>query len=380
MDFIILHNEIFTNMICLKKFFLFSFLLLIFQSYSFSQSGKNKKVLAYYAGGPEQLDQYDVNSLTHIIFSFGRLDGNRLSIRTARDTATVRKMVELKAKNPQLKVLLSLGGWAGCETCSDVFASAVGRKEFAESVKEVNSYFRTDGIDLDWEYPAIPGPPDHKYAPEDKKNFTLLVQDLRKILGSENVISFAAGVSQRFLEESIEWGEVMEFVDFVNLMTYDLVGGSSPITGHHTALYSTPQQERSADYAVQYLLNLDIPSEKMVIGGAFYGRIFEDVPELNNGLYQPGKFKSYEVHRNFADSLKPEMGYQYFWDDEAKAPYLYNAQMKHFVTFDDPRSVGLKTKYVMDNKLGGIMFWQLAQDKAEGGLLEAITKTRMGNE
>jgi chitinase len=360
----------------LRKFLLFSIIIIISIIPSFAQSGNNIKVLAYYAGGPDQLEHYNVNSLTHIIFSFGRLDGHKLSIRTARDTATVQKMVELKSKNPQLKVLLSLGGWGGCETCSDVFATEVGRREFSESVKEINQYFRTDGIDLDWEYPAIPGPPDHKYAPEDKRNFTLLVQELRKTLGNENEISFAAGGTQRFLEESVEWSEVMEIVDFVNLMTYDLVGGGSPITGHHTALFSTPQQERSADYAVQYLLNMGIPSQKLIVGGAFYGRIFEDVPQENNGLYQPGKFKSYEIFRNFADSLKPEEGYKYYWDDEAKAPFMYNAQKKHFVTFDDTRSIGLKTQYVINNNLGGIMFWHLAQDKFEDGLLDAITKAK----
>jgi chitinase len=358
----------------MNKLIFFVAIILLSFTYSFSQSGNDIKVLAYYAGGPDELEKFDVNNLTHIIFSFGRLDNNRLSIRTARDTATVKKMVELKEKNPQLKVLLSLGGWGGCETCSDVFATEIGRSEFAESVKEANNYFKTDGIDLDWEYPAIPGPPDHKFAPEDKQNFTLLVQELRSTLGTENEISFAAGGSQQFLEQSVEWEKVMELVDFVNLMTYDLVGGGSAITGHHTPLYSTSKQERSADYAVQYLMNIGIPSQKLVIGGAFYGRIFEDVPDINNGLYQPGKFKSYQVYRNFSDSLKIEDGYQYFWDDEAKAPFLYNIEKMHFVTFDDPRSIGLKTKYVIDKKLGGIMFWQLAQDKYENGLLDAITK------
>src|SRR5688500_12023135 len=146
----------------------------------FSQADNNIKVLAYYAGGPEELDNYDVNQITHIIFCFGRLEGNKFTVRTARDTAVIRKMVSLKKKNPKLKVILSLGGWGGCETCSDVFATREGRKEFAQSIKEHHRFFGTDGLDLDWEYPTVAGFPGHKYSPADKKNFTRLVQELRK--------------------------------------------------------------------------------------------------------------------------------------------------------------------------------------------------------
>ena len=81
----------------------------------FSQEQNNIRVLSYYSGPAEALDNYDVSQMTHIIFCFGRLDGNRLSVRSARDTAVIQKMVSLKSKNPDLKVLLSLGGWGGCK-------------------------------------------------------------------------------------------------------------------------------------------------------------------------------------------------------------------------------------------------------------------------
>jgi chitinase len=352
--------------------------------FSFAHIGYTQdiKVKAYYHGNNEQLDEYDATKLTHIIFCFGHLDGARLKIDDSRDTALIHKMVALKTKNPKLKVILSLGGWGGCETCSDAFFTSEGRKEFAKSVKELNDYFKTDGIDLDWEYPTvrldndIDKNPVHKTAPEDRKNFTDLVRQLRKALGKNATITFAAGGFQTYLEKAVEWKEVMKEVDFVNMMTYDLVNGYATTTGHHTPLYSNTFQHESTDNAVQYLLKNGVDSRKIIIGAAFYARVWENVPPENNGLNQSGKFKTGVPFREFEKKLSPAQGYQFYWDSTAQAPYAYNATEKTFATFDDKRSIELKTKYVIDNKLGGIMFWQLGSDKPKEGLLDKIIEVK----
>jgi chitinase len=351
--------------------FLVSLLFFLTVDPVYSQATNKIKVLSYYAGGADELDNYDVNQMTHIIYCFGHLDGNKFKVRNAADTAVIRKMVALKQKNPQLKVSLSLGGWGGCETCSDVFASGKGRKAFAQSIKEHHRIYGTDGLDLDWEYPAIPGFPGHKYSPKDKKNFTKLVKTLKKT-NPQHELSFAAGGFRKFLEEAVEWKKVMKKVDYVNLMTYDLISGFSKTTGHHTALYSTPEQENSADFAVNYLLKLGIPSEKLIVGAAFYGRAFANVENLNNGLHQPGNFKNTVNFKNLPTQMPADSGYVYHWDETAMAPYLYNPDRKIFFTYDDKRSVELKTRYVIDKKLGGIMFWQLANDTYSQGLLNTI--------
>lgn len=349
---------------------------------SYAQDASSLKVIAYYYGGTDQLDSFDIRKLTHLIFSFGHLDGSRLKIDNAGDSAVIKKMVSLKIRNPALKVILSLGGWGGCETCSDAFFTREGRKEFAVSVKELNDYFGTDGIDLDWEYPTIhldndiDQNPVHKTSPEDKNNFTDLVKLLRKTLGRQATISFAAGGFQTYLEKSIDWKQVMKEVDFVNLMSYDLVNGYATETGHHTALYSTPNQHESAVNAIRYLLKIGVDPGKIIAGAAFYARIWEKVPATNNGLYQTGKFKEGVAYKDFASRLSPAQGYMYFWDNVANAPYMYNAAEKKFATFDDKKSIEIKTRYVIDNKLGGIMFWDLASDLPRNGLLETIDETK----
>ncbi|MEO6289868.1 MAG: glycoside hydrolase family 18 protein [Ginsengibacter sp.] len=358
------------------KLFVLVPLLLIF---SVGQSQKNDiSVIAYYTGGPDDIDSFATDKLTHIIFSFAHLKGNDLNIRNAADSVLIQKLVSLKKRSPGLKVMLSLGGWGGCETCSDVFSTKKGRKEFAKSVKKINDYFGTDGIDLDWEYPAISGFPGHRFVPEDKQNFTALVVKLRKKLGKKNELSFAAGGSKRYIENSVEWEKVMKKVDRVNLMSYDLVGGYSTVTGHHTPLYSATENAGSVDSGVRLLEQHGVPRGKIVIGAAFYGRMFENVKDSGTGLYQETTFKRGIPNKYFANQLSADSGFVSHWDSSAQAPYSYNAEKKLFVTYDDKKSVGLKTKYVIDNGLGGIMFWQLREDPYDDGLLKAIDDVKVG--
>ncbi|MEO5681155.1 MAG: glycoside hydrolase family 18 protein [Chitinophagaceae bacterium] len=346
---------------------------------TFAQQKSSKKsmaVIAYYAGPTARIDSFEVEKLTHLIFCFCHLKENKLSVGSARDSATIQKMVALKSRNPQLKIILSLGGWGGCASCSPVFASKKGRKEFARSVRDLNNYFGTDGIDLDWEYPAIEGFPGHAYSPEDKPAFTQLVTQLRKKLGKSNEISFAAGGFTSFIDSSVDWKKVMQKVDRVNLMSYDLVSGFSTVSGHHTPLYSTPKQKESTHNGVQMMLAAGVPADKIVIGAAFYGRFFAVTDTANNGLYLPGRFDHGFSYRRINDSLSVANGFVQYWDSIAQAPYAFNTQRKILATYDDSISIQLKTKYVKKNNLNGIMFWQLADDTFSGGLLHAIDKIK----
>jgi chitinase len=326
-------------------------------------------VLAYYSGGPEKVDSLPAEKLTHIIFSFCHLTGNKLTIDDAKDSLTIQKLVALKKRNAGLKVLLSLGGWGGCKTCSDVFSVAAARKEFAQSALQLNRSFNCDGLDLDWEYPSVRGYPGHAFKPEDKPNFTALVKELRKAFKKKYQVSFASGGTQRCLEESVDWNAITKNLDRIHIMSYDLVGGNSPTTGHHTALYSSPSQKNSTDYAVQYLIKMGVPRSKIVIGAAFYARVWENVEPVNNGLYQTGKFKRSVRYKYFSSTLA---GFEQYWDETVQAPYAYNSAEKLFATFDDKKSLALKTKYAMEQKLNGIMFWELSQDTYQDGLVETI--------
>jgi chitinase len=329
-------------------------------------------VIAYYSGDPNGADQFAVEQLDQVIHSFLHLQGNKLALDDVNDSIGIANWVGLKERNPELKVLLSLGGWGGCKTCSDVFSGEAARQEFAQSVLDLLVQFKADGIDLDWEYPGIEGYPGHTFKAEDKQNFTYLVEELRETLGDDYVISFAAAGFDHFFKESIEWDKVMPLLDNVNIMTYDLVSGFSTVTGHHTPLYSTQEQLRSTDRAVTFLDSIGVPREKMVIGAAFYARVWENVANVNNGLYQSGKFKQGVGFSRQEEYFASHPGFEFFWDEEAQAPYAYNADSMWFATYDDSLSVALKTRYAQEKGLGGIMFWELGSDKPTRGLLESI--------
>lgn len=326
-------------------------------------------VIAYYSGNATEIDKYETEKLTHIIYSFVLLRGNKLHVSPAAGTI-LKKLVSLKTKDPSLKIQIAFGGWGGCKTCPLVFSQEKGRNEFAQSVKEVLTKYQLDGIDIDWEYPAIQGPIGHPFSPADKENFTRMIEVLRKTLGNEKEISFASGGFSEFLDKSIEWKKVAPLVNRIHLMSYDLVNRNSLFTGHHTPLYRNSYQKESVDNAIRFFDSLDIPRNKIVIGAAFYSRVYA---AQNKGLNQPARFQRFVPFKNYADFFS---GYENSWDDEAKAPWSYNAEKKIYATYDNKRSVQLKTQYVIDKKLAGIMFWELRQDLVRNGLLHTIYEAK----
>ena len=329
-------------------------------------------LIGYYAGDGHDLYNKEIGKLTHLIWCFAHLQGDSLAPVSKAQDKVIRKMIGFKREYPHLKVLLSLGGWGGCETCSEVFSRAEGRKKFAVSVRELLKRTWSDGIDLDWEYPAVEGPEGHRFAAEDKRNFTLLVQELRRELGGKYEISFAVGGTDECLLKGFEWDSIIPVVDRVHIMSYDLVHGNSITTGHHTPLQSVKGQGASADRAVHLLDSLHAPRNKVVIGAAFYARIFKNVGSKNNGLFQPGDYSRSLSCSAIDTTITEANGWVLMRDEQAQAPYAYRPSTSEFITYDDTQSVAAKSTYVRERGLGGIMFWQLIDDTKRGGLLDAM--------
>jgi chitinase len=357
----------------MKKKFLIG-LLFYLHFASFGQQQTNYKVIAYYTGNGEMIRQYPVDKLTHIILSFLSIQNDSLTFRDDRQRLTLQQLVEMKKEYPKLKIMVSIGGWGGCAPCSDLFASPERSSTFAKTTAELFKKYNIDGLDLDWEYPVIEGYPGHKYNGADKDNFTELIKLLRKEMGNSYLLTFAAGGFTDYLEKSIDWDAVMPLVDFVNLMTYDLVNGYSTVTGHHTPLADYLPDQQSTQKCVNWLLNKKVLADKLIIGAAFYARIWEHVADSNHGLYAKGKFLKAVSFKDFAAYFNSSSGFKYYWDRKAKAPYQYNRQKKLFATFDDERSIAEKIKFINEKKLGGVMFWELTEDKISGGLVDAIGK------
>ncbi|MCE7993904.1 MAG: glycoside hydrolase family 18 protein [Roseivirga sp.] len=333
--------------------------------------------MAYYVPGEVAPTDLPLDKLTHIIFSFTEVVDDQMKFRNATAVDKLKALSAQKKNHPQLKVMVACGGWGGSGGFSEMAADPTKRENFVVSVMSFIDRYDLDGLDMDWEYPGLPGN-NNPHLPEDKENFTALMQELREAMdatGKELTLSFASAGWERYYDH-IELNEVMKYADYMNVMTYDQVGGGSPVTGHHTNLKSSDASQRSADAIIRFCTEQGVSPGQIVIGAAFYGRSWKGVAPEDNGLDKAtnGAWKSAIIYSEIAESYLNKDGFKRYWDETALAPFLYNAKDSLFITYDDPQSVALKTKYAKENKLGGIMFWQLTQDTPSGDLLNAIKK------
>ncbi|RED57922.1 glycosyl hydrolase family 18 protein [Cohnella phaseoli] len=303
----------------------------------------------------------------------------------------------LKAQNPHLKTILSVGGWTWSNRFSDTAASDQTRKNFAKSAVDALRAYGFDGVDLDWEYPNVEAIQGNSYRPEDKQNFTLLLQEIRDQLdaagaedGKHYLLTIASGASQRFVDNT-ELNKVAHIVDWINIMTYDFHGGSfEATTSHNTGLYGDPSDPYYSnnffvDGAIQAYENAGVPLNKIVVGLEFMARSWKNCPPgpNNDGQYQTCAADNGSVFKwapngtwddtnsgntgvfdygDLAANYVNKNGYTRYFNNIAKVPYLYNPTTKIFISYDDTESIGYKTEYIKNNYLGGAMFWEFSSD------------------
>ena len=346
---------------------------------------KNPQVIAYVFARDSLLQQGDIhaNGVTRINYAFANLQNGRIALDYPTDAHNLETLVALKQVNPSLTVLISVGGWLWSGKFSDMALTQENRNVFIESAVDFIHRYHLDGLDIDWEYPGMIGAGNH-FRPQDKQDYTLLLKELRQRFNREEktqdrplYLSVAAGASSEFLEHT-EMVEVQKYVDTVNLMAYDYYEpGSDPITGNHAPLYTNPADPKkvSADQSVRDFEQAGVPAAKIVLGVPFYGHVWGKVSDVNHGLFESGKpvKNAYSRYTDIANIMLKN-GYTRYWDPVASVPYLYNAATETFVSYEDPESLALKCKYVLDHKLGGVMFWDYSSDPS-GTLLNTIDQT-----
>ncbi|WP_316833106.1 glycoside hydrolase family 18 protein [Pedobacter aquatilis] len=373
----------------MKRLKILSALLLLIAVTAFTAMRADKlkpaKVVIGYVGGYKglaDLSRLDPKKLTHINYAFVNVKNNRAFLqREATDTVNLNNLNKLKQQNPGLKILISIGGWSWSENFSDAALSDTSRKAFAGSAVQIIQKYKLDGVDIDWEYPGIPGEEGNIYRPEDKQNFTLMLREVRLALDTlekttkeKKLLTIAVGGFTNFLNHT-EMGQAQQYLDYVNLMTYDFSNGA--VAGHHTNLYDSKQfpGTHSGDKSFREYVAAGVPADKLVMGIAFYSRAFTLKANAMNGLGDSVLTGRYGKGYTFIkDSLVNKNGFVAFRDKDAKAPYIFNATTKEYMTYDDEESVKEKCKYVLKNNMAGVMFWEYASDPKDY-LLNQINKT-----
>ena len=325
--------------------------------------------LVAYVAGWEAQPEIPVEKLSALNYAFAHLVDGRATLDQPDGEAVLARLVALKSRNARLKVLVSVGGW-GADGFSDAAATDASRRTFADSAADLLLRTHADGIDIDWEYPGLPGP-GMKYRAEDRQNFSLLLAAIRARFAqlaqqqSHAYLLTTALADGEFVAQ-VDLRDVDAQVNWINLMTYDFHNSLTKTTGHHAALRrsaTSAADERSVERAVQQFLAAGVAPRHLVVGVPFYGRAFAEVRDENHGLDQPygryagdypwPKLKSDYINRN---------GFVRYWDDTAKAPYLWNARTREFISYDDPQSLLLKASYVNQRGLLGVMYWEQSQD------------------
>lgn len=334
-----------------------------------------------YVGARNTGDHWDPGKVDTLIFAFATMANGEVVLADAAKPR-LQDILALKTNHPKLRVAISVGGW-GAGGFSEAAATAEGRQKFARSAAATLRTQHADGLDVDWEYPGH-----HESgiasSEHDRENFTALLAEVRAELDKASLrdnrreadrYTLSIAVADAEFVDHIDLAAVAKQIDWFNLMTYDFVNAMTPTTGHHTGLYaskSTPPTARTGDRAVKQFLDAGVAPGKLVLGAAFYGREFDDVAPAQDGLYQRfGHFVGYHgwtmLQRDYID----KNGFQRHWDADAKAPFLWNADTRHFVSYEDAQSLRAKADFVRANRLGGIMYWEQDSDP-KGELLDTL--------
>ncbi len=368
----------------------------------------NKNIIGYFTSWSVYVRDYHVpdipaDKINYINYAFANIDNVNGTIMLGDAYADIDKFYEgdswepgslrgsfhrlqiLKDENPHVKTLISVGGWTWSHYFSDIALTADSRATFAASCVDFIQQYEFDGVDLDWEYPVSGGLSSNIYRPEDKENFTLLLAELRSQLdqAGDYLLTIAAP-SSSIIQENLEIDQIYQYLDWINVMTYDMHGPwgdpqADPVTHFNTPLYIASDDPLVEPYhsdfnlsaAIQGYLDEGVPSEKLNPGLAFYGRGYSGVPNVNNGLFQTywgpanagtwenGVFDYWDLEQNYINTN----GYISYWHDEVKAPWMYNPNTQTMISYDNVESMEEKGDYIKSTNLGGAMFWEFSGDK-----------------
>ncbi|KAI8049148.1 glycosyl hydrolases family 18-domain-containing protein [Gilbertella persicaria] len=378
--------------------------------------GSTRMVIGYFPNwlySDYPVERISFNKYTHINYAFAILN-NQDNLPSFPDNEVVESslpnLVNMAHGN-QTKVLLSIGGWTGSKRFSPMVATPESRKKFIDWNLDFIKKFNTDGVDLDWEYPARQAAGCNEFSENDTDNYLLLLQELRQALDTKfpdehKEISMAVYV-QPFLKWGTPMTDLSPFVpyfDHVNLMTYDMNGAWGSTTGPNAPLRA--QEGFSYVNSIRDWKAAGVPSNKITAGLAFYGRSIKAQVDMtqaptnqfqaseigapqgdaDDGIWadpycesEPASYSGIWKWTNFRkqgllkdDLVTPGEGWHRQWDNTTQTPWLFNPSTKHYISYDDPQSLILKVEHAVCENLAGVMVWDIHQDNGE--LLDTIHK------
>ncbi|RXJ72711.1 glycoside hydrolase [Veronia nyctiphanis] len=351
-----------------------AFLLLFISFFTVAQPVEKKVVNAYLPLWKTwQVNDIPASQLTHVTLAFASISDDHKAIieESERYTSQMRQVVSLKQAHPTLKVILSVGG-GEANGFSDMALTTQRRQVFIQSLLSLVETYDLDGVDIDWEYPGHDGWGKKVARESDKENFTALIIELRTAFDALEAkttkhyeLSYAAG-TQYWSYAGTEVKKVSQYVDYINLMGYDLFGPWGNMAAHHANLHANPANPLnpiiSVDDAVKRYIEMGVPREKILLGAPFYGYGWSGIEKGESALFQYADQPLLNAmeYKYIRQKYSKDEGFTFHWDNHTKSGYLENGET--FISFDGPRALAEKARYVKDEKLAGVMVWELTQD------------------
>ena len=357
------------------------------------------------------------DKLTHINYAFARIIDGKIAIFDdwaatgitfgeawdSKYKGNLGQFKKLKADYPDTSILISVGGWTQSAGFHQAALTQANRQKFADSCVAFIRQWNFDGIDIDWEFPTQLRQPDTidtagdtgtPYADaEEKHTFTLLLKTIRDTLdkaGQEDnryyQLTAAVGASATTIN-NVETDKYYKYLDFINVMSYDMHGAWENKTNHQSPLFSNSNindpDKLTIDNAVHLMEKAGVPASKIVIGAPYYSRGWKGVkndgnlpglPGLNasatggaKGIWDGGRAAGINPYYHIKQEMENDLSFKKYRDPQSKVPYLYSESRGEMFTYEDDISVGVKAKYVNDNALGGVIFWELSADYPSKG-------------
>jgi chitinase len=349
---------------------------------------------------PEDIDSSDC---THIVFAFGTIKDNKLAASEDNDVGdaftdgTYDRIMKHKEANPNLKVLLAVGGWAfGSKPFRALTENVFRMNGFVYEATEFLRRYNFDGLDIDWEYPR---------GADDRASFVSLIKELRLAFEGEHksakkpklLLTAAVPASFEAIASGYDVPELAKYLDYINVMTYDFHGQWEEVVGHNSPLFplnsaSAVQKKLTVDFAAKEWVRQGAPLEKLIIGMPVYGRTFTlvdsakfDIGAEADGGGKAGRYTGEEGFLSYYEicDFLHEGNTTLVWDNEQQVPFAYRGNQ--WVGFDDERSLRTKVSWLKTEGFGGIMVWSVDLDDFRGycgtgkyPLMKAMTKELEG--
>jgi len=302
------------------------------------------------------------------------------------------QLMRLKLAKPDIKIMPSFGGWTLSDPFYTLANNATHRQTFINSVIAfLKNYPLFDGVDIDWEYPGGGGANSELGSSADYEAYADLMRDLRQAIngleqetGRSYLLTSAVGVAPDKIN-AVNYTRAVQYLDYVFAMGYDFYGAWNGELGHHAALHTSDHQKLvgfDGASGITNLINAGIPANKLVLGVAKYGRGWINITGVNSGespfingvsdgtahpgTWESGNLDYRDIANNYLSSHEQgKNGYSYFYDEQAEAPYLWNASTGRLITYDNKRSAKAKAQYARNNNLAGVFSWEIDADNGD---------------